>query len=130
MRLDLARKLKEEISSHRARDGQAAVGNGSSLPMNAVHLHLAINHLPIGGALLSVPLVVLALAFRNERGFLIAATLALTLTGAGALAAMQTGEPAEDAIEHLPGVAESLIDAHEERAEIATYLAGRSNPSV
>jgi len=91
--------------------------------MNAAHLHLVLNHLPIIGALLSVPLVILALAFRNERGLLIAAAVTLTVTGAGALASMQTGEPAEELVEHLPGVAEPLIQAHEERAEVATGLA-------
>ena len=50
--------------------------------MNAAHLHLVINHLPIFGALLSVPLVIMALAFRNERGLLIAAAATLTLTAA------------------------------------------------
>jgi len=91
--------------------------------MNAAHLHLVINHLPIFGALLSVPLVIMALAFRNERGLLIAAAATLTLTAAGALATMQTGEPAEEMVEHLPGIAEPLIDEHEERAEVATGLA-------
>jgi len=91
--------------------------------MNAAHLHLVLNHLPIIGALLSVPLVVMALAFRNERGLLIAAAMTLTLTGAGALATIQTGEPAEEMVEHLPGIAEPLIHEREERAEVATGLA-------
>jgi len=91
--------------------------------MNAAHLHLVVNHLPIVGAMLSVPLVIMALAFRNERGLLIAAAMTLTLTGAGALATMQTGEPAEERVEHLPGIAENLIHEHEERAEMATGLA-------
>jgi len=91
--------------------------------MNAAHLHLVINHLPIIGALLSVPLVIMALGFRNERGLLIAATMTLTLTAAGALATMQTGEPAEKMVETLPGISEPLIDEHEERAEVATGLA-------
>ncbi|MBI2875740.1 MAG: hypothetical protein HYY20_02535 [Candidatus Tectomicrobia bacterium] len=33
-----------------------------------------------------------------------------------------TGEPAEEAIEHLPGVVEDLIETHEERALIALIL--------
>lgn len=33
-----------------------------------------------------------------------------------------TGEPAEENIEHLPGVSESLIEAHEEAAEKSLIL--------
>jgi hypothetical protein len=91
--------------------------------MNAAHLHLVINHLPIIGALLSIPLVILALVFRNERGLLAGAVVTLTLTGAGALATMRTGEPAEEMVEHLPGIAATLIHEHEERAEVATGVA-------
>jgi len=91
--------------------------------MNAAHLHLVINHLPIIGACLSLPLVALILWRRSDRGLILAAALTLVLTGVGALAALQTGEPAEEMVEHLPGTAESLIEPHEERAEVAAGLA-------
>ena len=91
--------------------------------MNAAHLRLVINHLPIVGAFLTVPLVALALWRRGDRGLILAAVLTLGLTGVGALAALQTGEPAEEIVEHLPGAAESPIDTHEHRSQVATGLA-------
>jgi len=51
------------------------------------------------------------------------ARLASAASASRALATMQTGEPAEEMVEHLPGIAEPLIDEHEERAEVATGLA-------
>jgi peptidoglycan/LPS O-acetylase OafA/YrhL len=91
--------------------------------MNAAHLHLVINHLPIIGAFLSLPLVAMTLWRRGDRGLLLAVALTLGLTGAGALASLQTGDPAEEMVEHLPGVAESLIETHEDPAEVAAGLA-------
>ena len=92
--------------------------------MNDAHLHLLVNHLPIVGSLLSVLLLSLAL-WRGERGALAAATLALAFTGLGAGAALWTGEPAEDFVEHrVAGADEGLMHEHEERAEVATVLAG------
>jgi hypothetical protein len=35
-----------------------------------------------------------------------------------------TGEPAEEAVEKLPGVSESFLELHEEAAEIAIWLMG------
>jgi len=119
----LARQLKEQNAVPSRSGWEIEFTPHRGTPMNAAHLHLVINHLPIVGALLSVPLVILALAFRAERGLLTAAAVTLTLTGAGALAALQTGEPAEEVVEHLPEVAETLIHEHEERAEVATGLA-------
>jgi hypothetical protein len=90
--------------------------------MNAAHLHLVINHLPIAGAFLSVPLVAIALWRRNDRGLIIAAALVLTLAAAGSLAALETGGHAEEVVQHLPGTANDLIEVHEERAEAAAWL--------
>ena len=90
--------------------------------MNAAHAHLLINHLPIMGAFLALPLVALALWRRRDPGSLIAAVVVLTLSGMGALAALRTGEPAEEAVERLPGISEPAIETHEERAETATVL--------
>lgn len=90
--------------------------------MNAAHLHLLVNHLPIIGAMLALPLLALALLSKADRGALRAAVVVLALSGAGAVAALQTGEPAEEVVEDLPGVDERAIHEHEERGEAATIL--------
>jgi hypothetical protein len=91
--------------------------------MNPAHLHLLVNHFPIVGAFVSLPLLALALWRRGDRGSLLAAVTVLVVSAAGAGAAQLTGDDAEEVVEHLPGVSESLIHTHEERAEVATILA-------
>lgn len=92
--------------------------------MNAAHLHLLVNHLPIFGSFLAIPLVVIALWRRHEPGTLYGAVLLTVLAAGGAVVADQSGEGAEEAVEHLPGVSEHLIHEHEERAELGIVLAG------
>lgn len=90
--------------------------------MNAAHLHLIVNHLPIVGAAIAVVLLVLALAQRGERGALRAGVLVLALSAAGAGAAYLTGEPAEEIVERMPGTSEAALETHEDRAGVATGL--------
>ncbi len=90
--------------------------------MSAAYLHLMINHVPVVGAFLALPLLALAL-WTRERGAVAAAALVLALSGAGAGGALWTGEPAEEQVEHLAGTSEPAIEIHEERAEVATILA-------
>ncbi|MCB9760982.1 MAG: DUF2029 domain-containing protein [Alphaproteobacteria bacterium] len=92
--------------------------------MNDAELHLVVNHVPVIGALLSVPLLLLTLLSRRQgRGVLRASVLVMVLTGVGAVAAQLTGEPAEEYVEDLPGTYEHAIHEHEENAELATILA-------
>lgn len=92
--------------------------------MNAAHLHLLVNHLPIIGAMLTVPLLLLAMLMPRERGALRAAVLVAVLTGLGGGLALWTGEPAEEIVEDIAGVDEAAIHTHEERAELAAGLGG------
>lgn len=90
--------------------------------MNDAHLHLLVNHLPILGAILSLP--VLALAFlKDGLGSLRAGAVLLVLAALGAGASLRTGEGAEEVVEEMPEVSEDLIHDHEELAEAATVLA-------
>ena len=86
--------------------------------MNLPHLHLVINHLPIFGTMIG-SLVLLHGLWSNSRSTLIAAYNVFLLSAIGALIAYFTGEPAEELVENIPGVAEAAISAHEEAAEIA-----------
>ena len=89
--------------------------------MNPTHIHLLLNHVSIMAALFSVLLFFYGLFRSNETvksisyaGFVIAALAAIPV--------FLTGEPAEDAVEKLPGVLESAIEKHEEAAEAAIWL--------
>jgi len=89
--------------------------------MNAAHLHLILNHLPI--VAVPVALVFLLQSFRSgsqaSRRF---AFLVLMVSALSAVPVFLTGEPAEEVVEHLPGVLESLIEKHEEAGEVAMVL--------
>jgi len=87
--------------------------------MNWAHLHLALNHVPVIG----LPLVLLLLAWAIVRrsAELLKASLGLIILLAVVTGVVQlTGEPAEELVEGLPGVVESMVEAHEDSALLGT----------
>lgn len=91
--------------------------------MNAVHVHLLLNHLPVIGSLIAAALLIVAL-LRRDSG-LAKVTLGLFVALAGiAVVVFLTGEPAEELVEGLAGVSESILEAHEEAALVATIAIG------
>ena len=91
--------------------------------MSIVHLHLLLNHVPVLG-IAFVTLLLLVALFRSS-GELARVSLALlALVGAVSVVVFLTGEPAQEALEKLPGFSERIIDRHEEAAEIATIIVG------
>lgn len=91
--------------------------------MNAAHLHLLINHAGIFGLLFSTLVLVAGMLFKipvlNRTamvGFLLAAvSVAVT---------MNSGEGAEELLEKVIPLNESVVEAHEESAELSAWLAG------
>ena len=89
--------------------------------MSLTHLHLLLNHFPVIGTIIGIALLGFAVARRNSD---------LTKTTLGLFAALGvitvivyfTGEPAEEAIERLPGFSEAITERHEEFALIATIV--------
>lgn len=94
--------------------------------MSPLHMHLVLNHVPVIGLGFVALILAVALWRRNDS----MAKLGLfLLAGIGlvTVAVFLTGEPAEEAVEHLAGVAERAIHSHEEVAEAAlgaTAIAG------
>ena len=89
--------------------------------MNAAHLHLIVNHLPIVGIPLAAILVAWGL-FRKSRDVL-RASLGLAIAMAAATyPVFLTGEPAEEAIDNTTWVDEVAVERHEERAESALIV--------
>lgn len=91
--------------------------------MNPAHVHLLVNHLPIVGSFVAVPVLALALWKRQDLGALRAAVLVLVIAAVGAGVANATGDGAEEAIEDSGWASEALIHQHEERADVATPIA-------
>ena len=91
--------------------------------MNTVHLHLLLNHLPVVGTVIGTLLLAVALRRRSDELGRISLGL-FGLLGLIAVVVYLTGEPAEDAVEKLPGIADGLIDRHQDAALVATIVVG------
>ena len=87
--------------------------------MNWAHLHLALNHVPVIG--LPIVLLLLAWAIVRRSAELLKASFGLLILLAVVTVIVQvTGEPAEELVEGLPGVVDSMVEAHEESALLGT----------
>jgi hypothetical protein len=87
--------------------------------MNWAHLHLALNHVPVIG--LPIVLLLLGWGIVKRSAELVKASFGLIILLAVVTVIVQvTGEPAEELVEGLPGVVESMIEAHEESALLGT----------
>lgn len=88
--------------------------------MNAAHLHLALNHLPVVG----IPIVAVILAWgvwRRSDEVVRLGLAALVVLAVAALGVYLTGEPAEEMVEGLAGVSEAALERHEEAAAWSMY---------
>ena len=86
--------------------------------MNAAHLHLVLNHLPVVGLIFGLGVLVIGQIRRSHS----ATRVALWCLFAAALTAVPaylTGEPAEGIVERLPGVAKRPLEQHEDFAVFA-----------
>jgi hypothetical protein len=87
--------------------------------MSWAHLHLALNHVPVVGLPLVLLLLAWAIVRRNVE--LLRASFGLIILLAVVTAIVQlTGEPAEELVEGLPGVVDSMVETHEEAALLGT----------
>lgn len=86
--------------------------------MDFTHLHLIITHLPIFGILLGILVLVYGL-YTNSSQTLFASYLVFSVACLGGLIAYVTGESAEETVEHIGGISKSLIESHEESAELS-----------
>jgi uncharacterized membrane protein len=89
--------------------------------MNSAHLHLLFNHFPIIVPIVGLLVMIAGLMFRSD--ILKRASYFIFILGAlSTFPAMNTGEEAEEAIEHMQGVDEKMIKHHEEEAETFSLL--------
>lgn len=91
--------------------------------MSLMHLHLMLNHLPVVGMLFLVALFA-AGVLRRDATLTRAALVGAVGLAAVALVVFFTGEPAEEAVEHLAGTSEQALEQHESIALVATILLG------
>ncbi len=86
--------------------------------MNQAHLHLLVTHLPIFGSIIGAFVLSYGLWTRSKQTKH-SAYFIFIISAIGAGIAYLTGEGAEDAVEHLPGVTKNLIERHEDVAMYA-----------
>ncbi len=86
--------------------------------MNYPYIHLILNHIPIVTNLVGILLLFCAIVRKNDE-WKKAAVGIFILSALVSIPTYLTGEPSEDAIEHLPGVSKDDIHEHEESAEWA-----------
>lgn len=89
--------------------------------MNSAHLHLIVNHVSLFAVLFGV--IALGWAWlRNSTEMRVAAVGLFVVAGLFAWIATTSGEGAEEMVEDLPGVSESLIESHEDAAKVSNAL--------
>ncbi len=86
--------------------------------MNGAHIHLITNHIPILGAFASVLFLCWA-AYKNDRSLILFTYQFIVLVGLLTLPAFFSGEFAEEVVEHMPGISEDIIEAHEDFGKYA-----------
>jgi hypothetical protein len=91
--------------------------------MDGLHVHLLVNHLPILGVLIGALWLLYAIATKN-RSIQLMALFTLAIAGLMIIPAFLSGEEAEHAVEHAPGISEHYLEEHEELGETAVWIGG------
>ena len=94
--------------------------------MNEAHLHMLVNHFPIIGTIFGLGILIAGLFLKNNT-LKNTAYVLFVVAAIFSLAAMITGEGAEELVEDLPNVGHKIIHEHEEIAEkfaILMYVLG------
>jgi ABC-type thiamin/hydroxymethylpyrimidine transport system permease subunit len=89
--------------------------------MDSAHLHLMLTHVPVIGSLLGSGILAWGLVRKQPEVVRIALGV-FVVSSVVALPVYFSGEGAEDIVERLPGVAESIIEQHEDLAKLALGL--------
>jgi uncharacterized membrane protein len=90
--------------------------------MNAAYFHIALVHLPV----VFMPLGLLLLVLGHLKHSLTLARTALAILIFASIVTVPVfllGEPTEEIVEHIVGISEDFIEAHEEAAEVGLWLA-------
>ena len=83
--------------------------------MDQTYIHLVTSHLPIFGSLLGAVVLIQGI-WKKSNQTLIAAYSLFIFSALGAIISYLTGEGAEETAEHIQGVANNMIELHEDFA--------------
>lgn len=89
--------------------------------MNAAHIHLMFNHVPVLATYFSLVILLWGLVKKND-SYITVALVGFIVAGIFSIIAVQSGQGAEELVEDLAGVSEHIIHEHEEAAEGAQWI--------
>lgn len=89
--------------------------------MNATYIHLLLNHFPIIGGMIGSMLLLWGI-IKKQQNLQLVSLVIIIIMAVLSIPVFLTGEPAEEAVEHLSGVSEQMMELHEEAAELAMVL--------
>jgi hypothetical protein len=89
--------------------------------MDATRVHLFITHLPVFGLFLGSFALVFGL-IRSDAQVKIVSYVIIVISMVGGIIAFQTGEETEHAVESIAGLSKSVIEQHEEYAELTVLF--------
>lgn len=89
--------------------------------MSTAYVHLLLNHIPVIGTLGCILVLGYGL-IRRQQEILRLSLYLFVLVALLTLPVFFSGEGAEDAVRHMPGITRDLIHAHENLARIAMWL--------
>ena len=89
--------------------------------MNQAQIHLALTHMPVILSMTGLVILIISLIMKNtvviKTSFYI-----FLIAGLFTIPVYFTGEGAEEMVEHLPGVSESIIEKHEQIAGFSLWV--------
>jgi uncharacterized membrane protein len=91
--------------------------------MNAAHVHLAVNHVPVVGVVLALLAFGLGMLWKSEDVKRLGLLL-FVVVGLASAPAYFSGQEAEEVVEELPGVEHDRIEEHEEAGRVAAIGGG------
>jgi len=89
--------------------------------MNTAHVHLLLNHVSILAALFSAFVYAWGL-LKKDNSIQLVALVGFIVAALAAIPVFLTGEDAEELVENMSGVSKSMIEEHEETANVALWL--------
>lgn len=93
----------------------------TNIIMDAAHLHLLTNHIPILLTFLSIAMLIWAMISKKSDYYKIA-FIGFIIAALAMIVVFQSGEEAEDIVEEIPEVTHDSIEEHEEAADISWWL--------
>jgi uncharacterized membrane protein len=86
--------------------------------MDAAHIHLLLNHIPVLGTIFATPLFAYALIRRSDELKRLSLVI-LFLTALITIPVYLSGEPAEEILENLSGISKPIVEQHEDSAKLS-----------